>query len=433
VLTEIDCWRNDTFGAASAPDEVITSLSQLRLYGFVTPIGDTVALTTPGQAYATVGDEIGASTGWTTAEFNVFGDGGGASANFNTGAEIQARVQTIYGGTAAPMCMAVGYTGETNNLSFATPAPSPVTPGPAMQFHENTVGGAPRPCAAASTVGDTHLTTFAGLLYDFQATGDFLLAQTRSGFEVQTRQVSGKPQWPNAAVNSAVAVRLGATRVTLCDSPDRLFVDGRLTRVLSDGSFALSSGVNIVRSGNVYLVTDAAGDSVRAVLNRYNTNVWIDVSVGLGTWPTPVHGLLANPNGNVAQLAARNGAVLPFALAFSDLYGQYGQSWRVGAATSMLADCGVATELGNPTQPFSVADLDPKARQQAQAVCNKDGVTTPGLVEACTLDVAVLGTPLAARGYTQRLLPLAVAPVPFFVHPPFPIPGSTNRVGIIHR
>ena len=71
-------------------------------------------------------------------------------------------------------------------------------------------------CAAATSVGDTHLTTFNGLLYDFQASGDFVLAQVDPDFVVQTRQVSGAPTWPDASVNSAVATRMGKTKVAVC-------------------------------------------------------------------------------------------------------------------------------------------------------------------------------------------------------------------------
>lgn len=66
-------------------------------------------------------------------------------------------------------------------------------PGPALIFNESSAGGS-ADCAGATTVGDTHLTTFGGLLYDFQATGDFLLADTGADFLVQTRQVSGAPK-----------------------------------------------------------------------------------------------------------------------------------------------------------------------------------------------------------------------------------------------
>ena len=39
-------------------------------------------------------------------------------------------------------------------------------------------------CAAATSVGDTHLKTFSGMLYDFQASGDFTLARIGTDFDL---------------------------------------------------------------------------------------------------------------------------------------------------------------------------------------------------------------------------------------------------------
>ena len=78
-------------------------------------------------------------------------------------------------------------------------------------------------CKQGASHGDTHLVTFDGALYDFQASGDFVLAETDQDFSVHTRQESGAPIWPNAAVNKAVAARLGGTTVGLCIEPTRNF------------------------------------------------------------------------------------------------------------------------------------------------------------------------------------------------------------------
>src|SRR6185295_2324073 len=118
--------------------------------------------------------------------------------NFNPGAQVDTRTEIFYGGNAAPNCLATGTTGETNNLSFGPTAPAATAPGPAVIFRQSTAGGAATNCAAASTIGDTHLRTFNNLFYDFQAAGDFTLAEVAPGFDVQTRQVSGAPTWPDA-------------------------------------------------------------------------------------------------------------------------------------------------------------------------------------------------------------------------------------------
>jgi von Willebrand factor type D domain len=406
--TDIYCWKNDSMGAGPVPAQPITNLGQLSLSGTVGTGGDSVTMFVAGTAYKTTGDNaVNAAAGWTTAEFNVFGDGGnnagGGQASFNSGSAIVDRAKTIYGGTAAPSCVAQGFTAETNNLSFGPTGPAASQPGPAVEFGESSAGGAPSNCAAATTVGDTHLGTFSGLLYDFQASGDFLLAQTKD-FTVQTRQVSGAPTWPDASINDAVATQIGSTRVALCAAPSRLMINGN-SAVLADGQrLSLPSGVEIVRRGNVYLVIGQSGDSVRAVVNN---NTWIDVSVGLGRWPTKVRGLLANANGNVSELETSGGTVLNAPVSFNDLYGRYGNGWRVAPTGSLLSVCGGKIERGIPKKPFFVSDLAPSIRDRSRAICTHAGVQERALLDACTLDVAVLGKQAAAV-YVAAPAPAAV-------------------------
>jgi von Willebrand factor type D domain len=404
----IYCWKNNTAGAVPVPNQPITNLGQLSLAGSVSATSDSIVLYVGTTAYSTLGDNaVNAAGGWNTAEFNVFGDGGNSSgasrASFNAGSAITVRTRTLYGGTAAPMCVATGFTAETNNLSFGLPRPGASPPGPAVEFFENSAGGASSPCAAGTTIGDTHLTTFNGLQYDFQASGDFLLAQADRDFVVHARQVSGAPTWPDATINSAVATKMGSTRVALCTAQGGLVVDGTPTDVADGATIALASGVDIYRTGNVYLVTDQQGDSIRATLNT----TWIDVSVGLGTWPTKVRGLLANPDGNVKLLQAHDGTVFDTPISFDDLYGKYGESWRVAPPDSLLSDCGREVEHGNPTKPFFANNLDQGTRDRAGRICVQAGVKEGALLDACTLDVAVLGEK-AAAAYVGATPPIAV-------------------------
>jgi hypothetical protein len=181
--TDIYCFRNDSAGAVAVPNQVITNIGNWTLSGTATSTGDSVSMGTGTAVFATNGDNsVNAAAGWIAAEFNVFGAGGssagGGQANFNAGASLNTRTQILYGGNAAPTCLAQGFTGETNNLNFGPSAPVASSPGPAIVFQESTAGGATSNCAASSAVGDPHLQTFAGLLYDFQAFGDFVLAET---------------------------------------------------------------------------------------------------------------------------------------------------------------------------------------------------------------------------------------------------------------
>src|SRR5688572_14176500 len=194
------CWKNNSGGAVNTTAQPVGNFATLSLSGNVTATSDTVTVSDGTSMWARNGDNaVAASTGWTIAEFNVFGDGGnsasGGMASFNAGADIVTRTRIFYGGNAAPTCTAQGFTAETNNLSFGPTAPVASQPGPAVIFRESIAGGAASPCAAAVAVGDTHLQTFGGLFYDFQAQGDFVLTKAGEDFVVQARQVSGAPTW----------------------------------------------------------------------------------------------------------------------------------------------------------------------------------------------------------------------------------------------
>ncbi|RZU49377.1 von Willebrand factor type D domain-containing protein [Krasilnikovia cinnamomea] len=394
---DIYCWKNNTGGAVGVPNQPITNLGALSLSGQVSGGGDSVTLFNGATAYSRVGDNaVDAATGWDTAEFNVFGYGGnssgGGTATFNAGAALTVRTRTIYGGTAAPLCVATGFTAEKNNLSFGTPAPAMTPPGPAVQFVEDTVGGAATNCAAATTIGDVHAHTVAGLSYDFQAVGDFELAQVGPDFEVQARHISGAPTWPNASVNQAVATRMGGTTVAVCGGP-RLVVDGRDVQLREGKPLSLPSGVDITLAGGAYVVTDPDGNSVR--VTPHHSPDYMDVAVGLGTWPTRVRGLLGNPDNNVQLLEASDGTVFKVPLSFDDLYYRYGDSWRVKPTDSLLAPCGTKVEESNPAKPFFAEDLEPKIRERGMSICRQAGVQD-AWIGACTLDVAVLGEKAAA-------------------------------------
>jgi hypothetical protein len=320
----------------SVPAEPMTSLGQLRLAGASAGGGvanDSITVTVGGTPHTASGDNRFPDLGsqWQEAEFNVFGNGNSSQAVFNSGANLQVRTEVISGTNLGPGCHLRSFTGESNNLTLVnsppvSPAPQPA---PALVFSQSNpaAAGAAANCMDAVSLGDTHLRTFGGLLYDFQATGDFLLAETGPEFQVQTRQVSGAPTWPNAAVNKAVAVQAGTNRVAIC-LPGRVVVNGKSVTIPDGGRLGLPSGGNVIRKGNVISVLALSGDSVRATINNGATanSSYIDVSVGLGRWPSNVRGLLANVNGKVNEIEAQDGAVLISPFCFERLYGHYADS-----------------------------------------------------------------------------------------------------------
>jgi hypothetical protein len=71
----------------------------------------------------------------------------------------------------------------------------------------------------------------------------------------------------------------------------------------------------------------------------------------------------------------------------------------------------VPNELGVPTKPFFASDLPADTAAKAQATCTQDGIQQSALLDACILDVAVLGSPEAAAVYVGAPAPVAIGEV----------------------
>jgi len=407
------CYINSS--GVLVPAQPLSNLVNLSVTGTAANGGnDTITLSTGANTYSTSGNDnvISLAASWNIAEYNVFGDCCGYQANFNANSNVIVRTSVSNGTANVPTVLTQGYTGETNNYTLVPPACPygnyiPTGAGPAIVFDESNRVNPSSMCVNGTSIGDTHLTNVNGLLYDFQASGDFLLAQTDVDFVVQTRQVSGAPTWPNASVNKAVAMKMGATRVAVCLAPDRLVIDGKPRDLASGASLSLP-GVFITRNGNTYVFTRPSGESVQTDLN----NGWINANVSLGRIPVAwVHGLLGNVNGNTGpdDLASRAGTVLAQPVSFTDLYSRYGDSWRVPDAESLPAQlCGRKVERGNPKKPFFANDLKQADYTKAREICVAARVREGALLDACTLDVAVLGDKTAADAFARANPPRAV-------------------------
>ena len=311
-----------------------------------------------------------------------------------------------------------------------TPMPSSFctnTP-PVLTNTNNPPGGCNCTGISGSSSGEPHITTLDGLYYDFQAAGDFLLTENGPSFIVQVRQ-QRTPNRPNVAFNKAVAVQMGKTRVAVFLDPTRLVVDGRHVALADGKTLSLPDNVEVTRSANVYVIKHGSAETVRIVAVD---NVWVtilgghflDVSVSLHyVAGGAMRGLLGNGNGDIQDdIATRDGQVLVQPVSFEEFYHRYGASMSITPEESLFAEDrrkvpgsepGVAVKnvFEAPKKPYTVKNLAPREYKSARTACIKAGVDAHPLLDACTLDVAVLRSPAIAKLYTGVAVPAAVMEV----------------------
>jgi hypothetical protein len=147
----------NSVGGAPAPPEPATSLGQLKVTGAVAGVNgvanDSIAVTVSnGTPYTASGNNYFPDLGnqWQEAAFNVFGDGGGDEAVFNSGATIVVRTEVGSGTTSGPTCDRQSFTGESNNLTLVVPCCPRGGTSPAIVFTESNAAGATATCACAA-------------------------------------------------------------------------------------------------------------------------------------------------------------------------------------------------------------------------------------------------------------------------------------------
>ena len=248
------------------------------------------------------------------------------------------------------------------------------------------------------TIGDTHLTTFFGVHYDFQASGDFVLVQADPSLIVQTRQ---KPAPGNAAVavNTAVAAQMQDNVVAVC--LNGVWVNGSLTPLADGASKSLANGVMVSRRGQIYTVSRDSGDSVQADLSPGS---YMNVSVALGvTNRNNIRGLLGGEGAAPHDPINGNGNPLRSPFSYEEFRG-YAESWRVSATNSFLLHC-AEVRPAMPKAPIYASNLPASEQKRVQRICTRAGVKNGQLLEDCMLDVSLLRAKSAAAVFLKAPVP----------------------------
>ncbi|MFI6484927.1 VWD domain-containing protein [Nonomuraea sp. NPDC050663] len=266
----------------------------------------------------------------------------------------------------------------------------PDTPKPSSCKQDGGCGGA---------LGDPHMRTGDGHAYDFQGHGEFdiLLDPDRpDDLRLQTRMTPYRGSTV-VSVISAVGLSVAGTHLGFSiagfDVPE-VWRNGTLWS-LQVGETTLPGDASITRTTNgAFIARWRDGTEIAVTARPWGYDVTVAVSPDRAGKLT---GLLGNFNGDINDdLTSRTGQTFGLNIGFADLYGSFGDSWRIRQAESLFKyaegeSTDTFTDKTFPPQPTSAVGLPDQ--HEAEAICQAAGVTDPQVLKDCVLDVAVSGDP----------------------------------------
>ncbi len=246
--------------------------------------------------------------------------------------------------------------------------------------------------------GLTNLATFAGQFYDFNASGEFVLAQSTQLGDFFRVEVRLQPYNNSSAISAIteVAAGIGADRVTVgIGRTDAVWVNGIAAPMTAGETITLTAGQITELSATSYLLSWTTGEVVTVTVN----DSYLDVDLGLpsGDAPGSIVGLMG-PNGEppTDTFELPDGAVLQQPLTAAELYGAFANAWRVTQPTSLFdyatgQNTGTFTDLNFPSASIDLADLPAAIVAQAAQAVAAAGITNPAVAAAAEFDYIASG------------------------------------------
>lgn len=281
--------------------------------------------------------------------------------------------------------------------------PGGVGPGPGGGPPDGGTGPdpGPRDPGPGGSYGDPHVITFDSGNLPFLGAGDYILAEsTTDDFLVQGRfQRLALPTGPSAgSYNRGVAARVGTSVIAFGDDTTSRRHDPPVA-TLDGQPVTLAAGTRTSLPGGATLTFT----TVRGAVVRWPDGTELDAGRWVGDnafviltparW-AKVRGLLGNADRDPSNdLTARDGRVVHDVLDPQQLYGVFGESWRVQGPGSLFRSV-LPPDAVLPVEPPDggfLAALPADVRQQAEQTCRAKGLRPGAGLEQCILDVGLSG------------------------------------------
>lgn len=298
------------------------------------------------------------------------------------------------------------------------------------KYHPEYEPPTPSDPGEAQTFGDPHMLTFDNRFLSVQSVGEFVLARsTEDDFEVQARFAEIND---TLSANAALAMNVAGDRVGLYardGEPPQIRVNGEVVNFGSGElfSYRLPNGGSVSLGGGMAGVVWPTGEVVQARLVQQgsgfaalvgNVNVLVPLERS-----GKMEGLLGNYDGDPGNDLRTRGGTLLFDPSPAKLHLEFVHSWRVSQSESLFdyeagESTATFTDLEAPRGYITPEDLEPSVRDNAESICEGEGIQDPRILAACILDVGATGDDIwavVAADIDPMLKSVSVYPLTFVV------------------